>query len=121
MPKNYGDQMRKRLEAMDDDDAQKRESVRVLQRWEALDDALGGDGVRIPEFARKMGVAEKTIRRDLDIFQYSLGMEIGTSKDKRLYNIGRDWILVNNLRKHKNRPPSQSDPLFGTCVPRRHR
>jgi hypothetical protein len=58
----------------------------TVQRWRALDAALGSQGVNIFSFARQWKVTAKTVQRDLKVFE-SLGQVTVWVPDEQ----GRYW------------------------------
>jgi hypothetical protein len=87
----------------------------VLRRWQELDFLLSTTGLDIRAFAKASRVAQRTIYRDLQLFQ-DLGQEIvpwipvGKRKELRHY-VGdlcpvfvRTWFLLTDERRQRCRP-----------------
>jgi hypothetical protein len=62
-------------------------SIDVLKRWMALDKELhvhSGGSLSVKKFAKEWGCSEKTVRRDLEVFE-ALGQKITRERYSNLY------------------------------------
>jgi hypothetical protein len=78
----------------------KNPTTEVLKRWMEMERALRGDGLYIPWFAKKWGVTQKTVRRDLEAFK-ALGQKVRPFRD-----------YDDNGREIRQFDVTAGDPLF---------
>jgi hypothetical protein len=82
----------------------KNASLRVLQRWMAMDFALSQRRLYVKVIARQWGVSTRTVHRDLAAFK-KLGQRTDLHRDHELldyfftYQKGVQPLFVSNLRR----------------------
>ncbi len=77
--------------------------LEIVRRWMEIDKALGSlDGLHIPSIAKRLKVSEKTIRRDLEVFEAIINSQLDRGLDANGYRHvwyypGPGAIFTDNL------------------------